>query len=218
MGLHLNWELRLPASTSDAAVCASLRRLRDSALEQGFEEVSPLVQAFGPQKGTAVSWTKTLEFWASLVAKPYEDESPPMRGDPATAQGFFVQPGEGCETASFGLLRRADDARKHTDWFWHCSCKTQYASIVSDEHLIRCHTSLVRVLERAVDIGLDVIVRDETHYWETRDESRLLSEVHKMNSIVARIAGKLSDASASADIRAPIFAHRRFERLEMGDE
>ncbi|MEX2154140.1 MAG: hypothetical protein WD825_12445 [Gemmatimonadaceae bacterium] len=84
--------------------------------------------------------------------------------------------------------------------------------------MIRCHTSLVRVLERAVDIGLDVIVRDETHYWETRDESRLLSEVHKMNSIVARIAGKLSDASASADIRAPIFAHRRFERLEMGDE
>lgn len=219
MGLHLNWELRLPASTSDDTVCATLAALRLFALQLGFEDVSPLLAVSSAEAPESGGWPETLRFWAALIAEPYDEDSPPLRGDPATAHGFFVQPGEGCETASFGFLRRADDDGQQHEWFWHCSCKTQYASVVSDDHLVRCHTSLVRVLERAIELGADVVVRDETHYWETRDESRLIAEVQAMNRLVARIAGKIGDTLGPAgDVHAPIFAHRRFERLEVGDD
>lgn len=67
-------------------------------------------------------------------------------------------------------------------------------------------------------VGVKVVVRDETHYWETRDEARLIAEVNAMNRVVARIAGQLGDLKAVPDgqFRAPIFQHPRFERLEMG--
>jgi hypothetical protein len=73
-------------------------------------------------------------------------------------------------------------------------------------------------LDRAIDLGIDVVVHDETGYWETRDETRLLAEVHRMNGIVARFAGAFSDKLSSDSIQAPIFEHPRFEHLEMGEE
>lgn len=42
--------------------------------------------------------------------------------------------------------------------------------------------------------------------------------VHGMNGIVARFAGAFSDKLSSGAVEAPIFEHRRFEHLEMGDE
>ena len=112
------------------------------------------------------------------------------------AVGFAVKPGDYCEAATFGLAwappKDEDGNRLHDEpyiWHWHTVCKTQYASVISDEHLIRCHTSLVALLDRAPALGLGVTVRDETHYWETRDTGRLLAEVREMNRIVARFAG-----------------------------
>jgi len=159
-----------------------------------------------------------LRFWAEIVAEPWDEDVPPLTGEPDSALAFFVNPGHGCETAHFGFLRRVDAIGAHADWFWRCSCKTQYASIVSDEHLIACHTALVRLLDHAIELGIDVVVYDETHYWETRDTSRLVDEVHKMNQVVARFAGRLSDAMGEGkDVQASIFEHPRFERLEMGE-
>ena len=126
--------------------------------------------------------------------------------------------GRGCETATFGLMRRADTHGAHAEWFWRGSCKTQYASVVSDAHLIACHTALVRVLDQAIALGIDVVVHDETHYWDTRDASRLVDEVRAMNQLVAGFAGQLSDVVGDThQVRASIFEHPRFERLEMGD-
>ena len=42
--------------------------------------------------------------------------------------------------------------------------------------------------------------------------------VHGMNGIVARFAGAFSEKFPSGAVEAPIFEHRRFEHLEMGDE
>jgi hypothetical protein len=76
------------------------------------------------------------------------------------------------------------------------------------------------MLDYASRMGIDVVVRDETHYWETRDEQQLIAEVRKMNHIVAAFAGRLADLGlpVSGQLRAPIFEHPRFERLEMGLE
>lgn len=107
-----------------------------------------------------------------------------------------------------------DGAR--SEWFWHQVCKTQYASLVNDDHLVFCHTTLVVLLDYAIESGWDVIVRDEGHYSETRDPGRLVQEVRHMNRIVARIAGALSDRLESVgQPLAPIFDHPEFEHLEI---
>ena len=50
------------------------------------------------------------------------------------------------------------------------------------------------LLDHAAELGVGVVVRDETHYWETRDEAQLIAEVRAMNQIVAAMAGKIGDA------------------------
>ena len=95
-------------------------------------------------------------------------------------------------------------------------CKTQYASVVSDDHLITCHTALVALLDHAIALGVDVEVLDETGYWESRDSAVLVESVHKMNQLVAKLAGGLSDAM-DGRVEASIFEHPRFEHLEMGE-
>lgn len=216
MGLFLNFELRLPASASDDSAVETLLALRAYALTLPFADVSPFLSETASVSSGTQAQLESLRFWASIVAEPFDDDEPPLYGDEASAQGFYVNPGKGCETAFIGLLRRSDASGKHGEWYWRSFCKTQYASVVSDAHLITCHTSLVRLIDFAVERGIDVVVYDETHYWDTRDESRLLREVHAMNRIVANFAGKLSDAMGDQhSIQASIFSHPRFEHLEM---
>ncbi len=218
MGLHLNYELRLPASETDAQVANRLGAWRAYAASLALSEVSPVMRAAAREHAPDSWWESAFAFYANVVAKPWDDDHPPLTGDVSTAQGFVVNPGRGCEMASFGLLRRADDAGDHQEWFWYCSCKTQYASIVSDAHLVTCHTSLVRLLDHAITMGIEVVVRDETGYWETRDAERLIAAVHEMNRVIAAFAGRLSDAIGDEhSVGAPIFGHPRFERIEMGE-
>lgn len=207
MGLHLNYELRLPGPRSPDEIATSLSRLRAFAAGAGFERVSELHDARADG----------LRRVAKVLAAVFKETNPELVPDLDSALGFSVLPGKGCETAVFAFLRRADLGGRCHDWFWHWSCKTQYASVYGDRHLVACHTGLVRLLDHAITIGTDVVVRDETHYWETRDEQRLVAEVGAMNRIVARLAGKLSDLtdSSEAEVRAPIFGHGRFEDLEM---
>lgn len=219
MGLHLNYEMRLPGTASVGDVDRLLATLNAFARGLGFAEVSPVLALRPAQPGlraddTSQNW---LSFWAPLIAEPYEQDLPFLTGDPSTARGFLVNPGDKCESATFGFLLRAGDTGGHLEWFWRCSCKTQYAAVVSNAHLVACHTSLVALLDRACSLGVDVTVRDETHYWETRDEARLIAEVAAMNRVVAAIAGRLMDAAGTVRVEAPIFEHRRFERLEMGE-
>lgn len=222
MGLTLNYELRLPAITSRESASAKLRELHAIAATLPFAELSPLVFADGENSSSDSTWLNALRFRASLIATPFGDDVPALTGDPNTAMGFIVNPGEGCETACFGLLRRSDATGAHAEWFWYGFCKTQYASTVSEAHFVACHTSLVHLLDGAVACGIDVVVRDEAQYWETRDDAQLAANVQNMNSIVAAFAGRLSDLLGNEpddalNVRAPIFDHPRFERLEMGE-
>lgn len=212
MGLHLNFELRLPGATSAHEVDRLLADLHAHATAFPFKELSPIHRAGVRKRGEAGAW---IDFWAGLIAKAFDDESP-LVGDTTTARGFLVHPGTGCETATFGFLARAAPDGSDQEWFWYCACKTQYAAVESDAHLVFCHTSLVALLDYAIALGIDVVVRDETHYWETRSTDRLVEEVRAMNRIIASFAGALSDAMGDAHtLEAPIFKHPEFERLEM---
>jgi hypothetical protein len=208
MGLYLNYELSLPGSVTAEQVTCTLAQLRAFALGLGFAKVSDTYDARA----------HGLRRMATVVRDAFKEENPHPLADVGTVQGFSVLPGDGCETAMIAFMARADAVGHYTDWFWYGWCKTQYASVFGDRHLVACHTRLVKLLDHASQMGVSLVARDETHYWETRDAVRLIAEVNAMNRTVAKLAGQLGDLSALADgqLRAPIFQHPRFERLEMG--
>lgn len=227
MGLHLCYELALPRETTATAVAERVRLLYEAAGRLPFAKVSALVRVADSEAlGKVNIFDCSLEDFFRLGACGRLDARDELTGKRADrlpdGVGFAVHPGQYCEGATFGLawVPPEDDEgdRLHGEpyvWHWHACCKTQYASVVSDEHLIHCHTTLVALLEDAIRLGFRVTVRDETHYWEARDTNVLLAEVREMNRIVARIAGAMHDAVGErARTEGAIFDHPEFEVLE----
>src|SRR5262249_28971131 len=103
------------------------------------------------------------------------------------------------------------------EWYWWCACKTQYASVVSDEHFVKVHTGLVAMLDAAIELGFVVDVIDEGGYWESRSKEVLVASVTRMNQLIARLGGTLSDALGNAKKHEALILHRRrCERLGRG--
>ena len=224
MGLHLNFELRLPGTAPRPVIVDTLVRLRKYALQAPVAEVTELISIDRPwvqDRSALYELEPFFRHWTSILVRPIPDEpDADMIGEECSAVGFVVAPGKRCEPAPFGFLRRRDATGDREEWFWQTCCKTQYASVVSEEHLVNCHTALVSILDRAIEMGIDVVVRDETGYWESRDTSVLIESVRKMNHIVAAFAGAFRDAmpqEMQSQVRGSIFEHPRFERIEMGE-
>jgi hypothetical protein len=221
MGLSIFYHLRLPGHLEPAAVDAVLQALHTRAAAMGFATLTEITSlsdhsSWDPASGRPIDW---LEFFATGVAEPLEDEEPPLIGRPETARGFLFQPGAECEPATVAFLHRGDASGAHQEWYWWCACKTQYASLLSEDHFVRCHRGIVALLDVAVSLGVEVDVGDEGEYWETRDEQVLLSHLRRMNHIMAALAGHLSDAlGPERSVEAAIFAHPDFEHLEMGPD
>jgi len=231
MGLHICYELRLPGSVADMDALRLLISLRSFAASLDVHKVTDVMTLTGHElqadrKEHAV-WS--LEWWVRVTAHGVHKERDGQQAsisDPArvAAAAFLVNLGRGSEPAMFGLVRPLKTTRPHhaeaadewQNWFWHYCCKTQYASVVSDDHLFNCHTAVIRILEEAERLGVGITVRDETHYWETRSRERLIAEVNNMNRIVARFAGALSDKmTPDASVEGSIFEHKSFEHLEV---
>lgn len=232
MGLHLCYDLSLPGATPERDVLAVVTKLNAHAATLGFAKLTSIVHVApdDPVPPAALSFPVLTDFFglsASFLSEPHDEDWNPLaarEGQWCEAIGFVVHPGDRCEGATFGFVAPSPvdspawprNAHVYTNWHWHCCCKTQYASIVSDAHFLRCHLSLVALLEEAARLGIAIEVRDETGYWETRDTDDLLRRVREMNGIVARLAGAVHDAiSPEAKVEAAIFEHRDFEHLEM---
>ena len=251
MGLHLCYELSLPGDRSEREVAERLVALQACALALPLDRVSEVVRLDAcelaepaPLGGLADERLEHLvhraaHFHRDSLYRDWlglgEDDEYELVDEhtrvyrpvvapadvPTSAIGFAVAPGRGSEPATFALTRLSGP-EVATRWCSHCCCKTQYASALGDEHLLRCHGSLVRLLDVAMDQGFEVVVRDETGYWTSRDPQQLVDAVAAMNRIVARFAGTLTDAirAAGGDSRqvgGAIFDHPEFERLEGAD-
>lgn len=101
-----------------------------------------------------------FRLWARVRLDPVDERTGERADHLPDAVGFAVHPGRYCEAATFGLAwvppedGEGDRLRgEPCAWHWHCVCKTQYASVVSDEHLIHCHTTLVAQLEETIRLG-----------------------------------------------------------------
>ena len=239
MGLHVCYELSLPVGTPETKVREVLTALREHALTLPFAEVSGLVRFSrrdleqpSPMRGLSyVELQNVVDITARSVSKELFCESRGIDIDDeayyraeltddveVVVVGFAVAPGDRSEPASFAVLR-LEGGGVPSRWWWHCCCKTQYASVVSNEHLLKCHRAVVALLDAAKRIGLEATVRDETGFYESRDEAQLVANVAEMNRLVARVAGRFSDAFAEAggdsrQVQGQIFRHPDFERLE----
>lgn len=230
MGLHINYELWLPGDVFDASALDLLERLRGACTASGGKRVGPMMRLSAEELRTGderyAPWTTERFAW---VFAPGAMECRDGQGraiqsaEGCVAAMFFLYPGDGSEAAPFGLVRPSEspgspDAERadlQGRWYWLSSCKTQYASRLGDEHLLRCHRSVVHAIEAAMKLGFRAEVHDETGYWESRSSERLVSEVRRMNQIVARFAGALHDAVGNAHaVESPIFSDPDFERLE----
>jgi hypothetical protein len=239
MGLHLNYELSLPATTPEHVVAEKLAELRERAAALPFAAVTNVVRftehdlaerrelnglSFRHLEDVAqlgAVWAREELYYISIGQPDGEMRPVHLHVPPevkTTAIGFAIAVGLGSEPAAFGLAR-IDGASR---WWWQQFCKTQYASAHGDEHLLQCHGSLVKLLDVASDLGLELDVFDETGFYESRDPKQLFEAVGSMNRLIAGFAGRFTDALRDAGgdsrgVQAPIFEHPDFERLEMGE-
>ncbi len=153
---------------------------------------------------------------------------------PELVIGFSTFPGHGCEEANVGLSRfprsvivpNKWSGKNHRlpiedggGWKWHSFCKTQYSNSPECgglENFLRCHLSVIAMLDAAKRLGFEVTVNDEGGYWEKRDVHALVREIGSWDQMIAAFGGSLKDAAESVGMKleAPIFDRKDFEQLE----
>ena len=228
MGLTIHYSLR-STCRSDAAARHHVERLRDRAMDLPFQQVGGLIDLSGEDCDFERLDPEHPHRW--LLVQANEHVTHGERGysvPPKRLIAFETSPGEGCEPANFGLCRYPStvvgrDGRSIrtglTGWRWRSFCKTQYASNPAEGGLpnfLRCHLSIVRLLDHARELGLLGDVSDEGGYWEKRDVAALAREVSNWNEMVAGFVGRVNDwigAEGQAS-ESPITAFPDFEHLE----
>jgi hypothetical protein len=222
MGLTVHFHIGLPATTPRDDVIDRVSRLRTAAELLPFAAVGPLVSTpEDPSLGPESPLEGLVRWWTWLQT---DHAGPATAGSGLPdAIAFGIDVGDQCEPATFGVawLRPRDEdfrtlSNEPASWRWLCSCKTQYASNVSEEHFLQCHMAIIALLDEAVRLGFEVEVGDEGNYWDTRDVEQLRRHVEDTSHIIARFAGALHDAVGEKHkVEAPIFERKDFERLEM---
>jgi hypothetical protein len=223
MGLTIHYELRSDATSPEHAR-QQVEQLRQAALDLAMAEVGEVVEFSGagcdfqPVQDDSIRWLLVQARRMVLVGEAYCFVVP-MR-----VFAFSTLPGEGCEAANFGLglypetIETADGTlpTSLSGWSWQSFCKTQYASnpdVGGMANFVRCHVTVVRLLDRAKAMGILESVNDESHFWENRDVKALVETVGQWNREIAAMVGQYKDWM-DGDIAAPITEYPDFEHLE----
>ncbi len=233
MGLTIHWSLKTNSRT-EADARELVGRLRQRALDLQFASVGEIMDLSGRDADYKVQPAESQARWLLIQAGQYIES-----GDghypvaPLHVIAFETQPGDGCEPANFGLCRypafiEVADQRPNarspnrrvktglTGWCWSSFCKTQYASNPTCggvQNFLRCHLSVITLLDLAKSLGMVERVSDEGNYWETRDVEALAREVGSWNEMIAGFAGQLKDA-LGANVVSEIAKFPNFEPLE----
>jgi hypothetical protein len=152
---------------------------------------------------------------------------PSFKLSPIMAIGFSAWPGEGCEEMNFGMCLYPSATEYGCEnistgvkgWHWSSFCKTQYASDEESggvNNFLRCHMSVIAILDEAKKIGFKVSVSDEGDYHKKRSVKALTKEIGEWNEMMAGFVGTIKDAMAGIGLsgEAPILNYKNFEHLE----
>lgn len=227
MGLTIHYSLHSTVRSDDQAR-ELVEHLRQRALDLPFQEVSAIADYRADDANTGKVPRDHPHRWLLIQAEGHVERGERyFRVAPEHVIAFSTQPGEGCEPANFGLCMypKAIEFAAHgrtrqiptglKDWSWGSFCKTQFASNPAHggiEHFLRCHLAIVKVLDRARELGILQDVSDESDYWEKRDLMALAACVGKWNTMIAGWAGRLKEAFgdevATQIEKFPNFEHR----------
>lgn len=159
-----------------------------------------------------------------------EGESYSRHISPLHMIGFSAWPGPGSEPVNIilalypthfwtGGYRSRRLSTRVKGWTGRGFCKTQYASdpkCGGAPNFVRCHGSVVALLDKAKELGILRKVHDEGHFWKKRNVKALVEEVGQWNGMIASFFGALKDAIGDKGVLvAPITEYPNFEHLEM---
>ena len=231
MGLTIHYSLK-----SDQQEAAQVRelvgKLRQRALDLPFSEVGEIVELPGADCDFEQGGRDNPHRWLLIQAGRFVDHGrSSWRVQPNHVIAFTALPGDGCEPANIGLCRypatikvtdpqRPDRKRTlatHLEgWSWSSCCKTQYASnpdCGGVTNFLRCHLSVIAMLDQAKKLGILEEVCDEGSFWEKRDAQALTRTVGEWNQLIAGFIGTLRDQLGDAFV-SEIANFPDFEHLE----
>jgi hypothetical protein len=232
MGLTISYSLAAKVELPKDAR-GLVEKLRQHAHDLPFSEVGEIIEACGepaaydPDHFDRDDESKWLKIQACHLLELSDSYA---RIAPDHLIAFTVFPGDGCEPANLGLCRYPKEIlhngkrfkTKLDGWRWSSFCKTQYASNPACgglDNFVRCHIGLVKLLDRAAEIGILAKVSDEGGYFEKRDAAELVTEIDDWNKMIAGAVGTLKDTlqSLGHDSRSflsEITKYPDFEHLE----
>lgn len=230
MGLTIHYELRSPTGSAGDAR-RLVEQLRQRALDLPFKKVGDLLDLSGAECDYEQREKGDPHRWLLIQAsQPIEVDHFMYHVVPRRLIAFATWPGEGSEPANFGLClypRTVEGHAAHgvkrvktglpSGWSWSSFCKTQFASnpdLGGIETFLRCHLSVIRLLDHAKSLGMLYEVTDEGEYWEKRDVKALVEEVSEWNSMMAGFVGQMKDLIGGQEMKSEITNFPNFEHLE----
>lgn len=223
MGLTIHWDLKAKGTIDDAHDLLS--SLRKQALDLPFQHVGEVVWLEGDKADYNKCPRNAEMSWMLIQAGAWVEVGKDcFKVPPKHLVAFSTLPGDGCEQANFGLALYPKTVKMGgktfktglNGWNWQSFCKTQYASnpqCGGIANFLRCHLSVVKLLDHAKELGILKKVHDEGEYWTNRDPKALVSTVGNWNNFIAGFAGTLKDAFGDK-LTAEITKFPDFERLE----
>jgi hypothetical protein len=220
MGLTINYKLSTQKPWSSENVRDWLEIMADYARLIGCVSVGPVVSA-----QNEMEVTKRFH----KVGRKYSTRFIPIHAKEGWV--LIIDVGEGCQPLALGLckypcqwccqhghsMRRWYSTNISSEWQFGWFCKTQFAGKHGPAHFVRCHKSVISLLDFCRKAGLDVAVQDEAGYWEQRDEAELMKVVRTNEALLAAFGGLLKDMAETRrgrKISSLIFDYANFEHLE----
>jgi hypothetical protein len=235
MGLTIHYQLKAKGSETKARKL--IAALHQQAHDLPFKEVGDIVDLAGDEcdynqraKDDPLRWLLIqAQGSVSLSHLPGESEYSSRRVSPTRMIAFTAWPGEGCEESNLGLCqypaelvdpRHGKLKTKLSGWRYSAFCKSQYASdprCGGVENFLRCHLTVIAMLDKAKELGCLDDVGDESHFYENRNVEALVKETGSWNQMIAAFGGKLKDVLGGG-IEMPIADYPNFEQLELAGQ
>jgi hypothetical protein len=184
MGFVMSYRFGAPADSDPVDL---LSRLRQASLQLPGSTASPVLRS-GP------SWsdprTRRAEILAirevAVMSLPAESFTYSAEVEPMELVAFWIQPGERCEQAVFGLARYPATVfdpqsgvqvptQLGSGWHWSARFSAEDALALGVLHFVSCHLAVASLLQMAAELGCPAAVVDETGFWQTHDVAALAS-------------------------------------------
>lgn len=234
MGLTIHYDLKFKGS--DAAALKRIQALHQAAQDLPFKSVGQIVELSGDacnhekrERSDPLTWLMTQAVKSVVIesrtGKPGYTSYADVK--PTRLIAFDTDPGEGCESANFGLCQYPKTvetsagpvAIRLSGWRWHSFCKTQYAGnpdCGGTANFLKCHLAVIALLDKAKTLKILERVSDEGEFWNTRDIKCLIGEEDSMNKMIAAFGGVLKDALGDevGELQTAISKYPNVEKLE----